>query len=130
MRATPFLMFQDGKAEAAMRFYVSLFDDGEIVDIKRYGAEGPGAEGTILKAAFHVAGLDVFCIDSPVKHQFEFTPSFSFFIDCKTEQEFDKLVAAIGADGVTLMPPGDYGFSRKFAWLSDRFGVSWQLNLP
>ncbi len=130
MRATPFLMFQDGKAEEAMRFYVSLFDDGEIVDIKRYGPEGPGAEGTIFKAAFHLAGLDVFCIDSPVKHQFEFTPSFSFFIDCKSEQEFDKLFAAISEGGLTLMPAGDYGFSRKFAWVSDRFGVSWQLNLP
>ena len=130
MRATPFLMFQGGKAEEAMRFYISLFDDAEIVDIKHYGPEGPGAEGTVYKAQFRFAGLDVLCIDSPVKHAFDFTPSFSFFIDCKTEEELDKLVAAIGAGGATMMPPDNYGFSRKFAWVSDRFGVSWQLNLP
>jgi predicted 3-demethylubiquinone-9 3-methyltransferase (glyoxalase superfamily) len=130
MRATPFPMFQGGKAEEAMRFYISLFDDGEIVDIKRYGPEGPGAEGTVYKAQFRLAGLDVLCIDSPVKHAFEFTPSFSLFIDCDTEEQLDKLVAAIGAGGHTLMPPDTYGFSRKFAWISDRFGVSWQLNLP
>ena len=130
MRATPFLMFQEGKAEEAMKFYVSLFDDGEIVIIKRYGPEGPGAEGTVCRANFRVAGLAVRCIDSPVKHQFGFTPSFSFFIDCETEQQLNKLIAAISAGGTALMPPDNYGFSRKFAWFSDRFGVSWQLNLP
>lgn len=130
MRATPFLMFQGGKAEEAMRFYISLFDDGKIVDIKHYGPEGPGPEGTVYKAQFRLAGLDVLCIDSPVKHAFEFTPSFSFFIDCDTEEQLDKLVAALGTGGTTMMPPNNYGFSRKFAWVGDRFGVSWQLNLP
>lgn len=129
MRATPFLMFE-GQAEEAMKFYISLFDDGEIVDIKRYGPEGPGAEGTVYKARFRLAGLDVLCIDSPAKHAFGFTPSFSFFIDCETEQQLDKLISAFGTDGKALMPPDNYGFSRKFAWINDRFGVSWQLNLP
>ena len=41
---TPFLMFE-GQAEAAMTFYVSLFDDGKVIDIVRYGSEGPGVEG-------------------------------------------------------------------------------------
>ncbi len=130
MRATPFLMFQGHVAEEAMKFYIAQFDDGEIIEIKRYGPEGPGPEGSVFKAKFRVAGLDVFCIDSPVKHQFEFTPSFSFFIDCDSEHQLDKLVTAIGAGGATMMPPDNYGFSRKFAWISDRFGVSWQLNLP
>jgi predicted 3-demethylubiquinone-9 3-methyltransferase (glyoxalase superfamily) len=128
MRATPFLMFQ-GEAEAAMRLYVSLFPDAEIEDIALYGAEEPGPEGSVRLARFRIAGQSVMCIDSPVQHAFDFTPSFSFFIDCASEDELDRLVASLGDGGNMLMPPDDYGFSRKFAWLNDRFKVSWQLNL-
>lgn len=129
MRATPFLMFQDGKAEEAMRLYTSLFPDAEIEEIQHYGPQGPGAEGTVHLAQFRVAGMRVKCIDSPAKHAFDFTPSFSFFIDCDSEEQLDRLIAALGEGGAMLMPPDNYGFSRKFAWLNDRFGVSWQLNL-
>ena len=55
-RATPFLTFQGGKAEEAMDFYTSLFADGEILSIERYGPEGDGAEGTVYAAEFRVAG--------------------------------------------------------------------------
>ena len=129
MLARPFLMFQGDNAEEAMQFYVSLFADGEIEEIQRYGAEGPGAEGSVKQARFRFAGQSVMCIDSPVKHEFDFTPSHSFFVDCDTEAEIEGLISALGVGGTMLMPPGDYGFSRKFAWLNDRFGVSWQLNL-
>lgn len=130
MRATPFLMFQGGRAEEAMRFYVSLFEDGEIERIERFGPEGPGPEGSVMQAWFRVAGLSVRCFDSPVRHGFDFTPSSSFFIDCDSDEELERLVAALGEGGAMLMPPDDYGFSRRYAWLNDRFGVSWQLNLP
>ena len=127
--ALPFLMFQGETAEQAMNLYVALFDDGAVEAIERYGPEGPGAEGSVRLARFRVAGQSVKCIDSPVRHEFDFTPSFSFFVDCDSEAELDRLVAGLGEDGKMLMPPDDYGFSRKFAWLNDRFGVSWQLNL-
>jgi predicted 3-demethylubiquinone-9 3-methyltransferase (glyoxalase superfamily) len=65
-----------------------------------------------------------------VKHQFSFTPSFSIFVTCDTEEELDNLYEKLLIDGQALMPLGDYGFSKKFGWLNDRFGVSWQLNLP
>jgi predicted 3-demethylubiquinone-9 3-methyltransferase (glyoxalase superfamily) len=45
------------------------------------------------------------------------------------EDEINRLYESLSASGNAFMPIGDYGFSRKFAWLSDRFGVSWQLNL-
>lgn len=126
--ALPFLMFQ-GKAEEAMNLYASMFDDGAIESIERYGPEGPGPEGSVRLARFRVAGQSVLCIDSPIRHQFDFTPSFSFFVECEGEAEMDRLIAGLGEGGQMLMPPDDYGFSRRFAWLSDRYGVSWQLNL-
>jgi predicted 3-demethylubiquinone-9 3-methyltransferase (glyoxalase superfamily) len=124
----PFLMFE-GKAEEAMKFYVSLIPGSEIGDITRYGPGGPGPEGSVMKASFTVAGQTVLCTDSFVKHAFTFTPSFSFFIDCDSEAEIDRLTAALAEGGATLMPLGNYGFSRKFAWVNDRYGVSWQINL-
>lgn len=125
----PFLMFE-GKAEEAMRFYISLFADGKIVDIERYGPGQPGAEGSVKVATFSVAGQTVMCIDSPVKHGFTFTPAFSLFVDCESEDELRRRAGALMEGGTALMPLGNYGFSRLFTWLNDRYGVSWQLNLP
>jgi predicted 3-demethylubiquinone-9 3-methyltransferase (glyoxalase superfamily) len=124
----PFLMFE-GKAEEAINFYVSLFPEAKVLEIVRYGVNQPGPEGTVKKASFSIGNQTVLCTDSFVKHGFSFTPSFSFFIDCASEEEVTRLCAALAAGGSTLMPLGEYGFSRKFAWVSDRFGVSWQLNL-
>ena len=125
---TPFLMFQNGDAEEAMNFYVSQFADASIIDIVRYGAGGPGAEGSVMKASFSLAGQTVICIDSPVKHDFTFTPSMSLFVTCETEEQIRKLAAVFAAGGRELMPLNNYGFSQLFAWVNDRFGVSWQLS--
>lgn len=67
--------------------------------------------------------------DSWVKHAFSFTPAVSLFVECESESEIDRLNAALGEGGSSLMPIDNYGFSRRFAWVNDRFGVSWQLNL-
>ncbi|HEU0115807.1 MAG TPA: VOC family protein [Thermomicrobiales bacterium] len=128
-RVRPFLMFQ-GDAEAALTFYVSLFADGQILDLTRYGPGEAGREGSIMRATFAIGGQTIYCIDSPPVHDFTFTPSFSLFVDCASEEELERLVAALSDGGATFMPLGDYGFSRRFAWVADRFGVSWQLNLP
>lgn len=128
-RVTPFLMFE-GRAEEAMRFYVSLLPDSRVVSIERYGAGQPGKEGSVFRAEFVLSGQAVQCIDSPVHHAFTFTPAMSFFVDCAGEAELDGLFTKLSEGGGVLMPPSDYGFSRKFAWVADRFGVSWQLNLP
>jgi predicted 3-demethylubiquinone-9 3-methyltransferase (glyoxalase superfamily) len=91
----PFLMFE-GRAEEAMTFYVSLFPDGKMLDIKRYGPGGPGREGSVFKASFSIAGQTVMCIDSPVKHNFSFTPAMSLFVECESEQQLHALAAALG----------------------------------
>jgi predicted 3-demethylubiquinone-9 3-methyltransferase (glyoxalase superfamily) len=129
-QVTPFLMFQGGAvAERAMTFYTSLFDDGRILDVTRYGAGGPGPEGTVQVARFALAGQEFRCSDSFVSHGFSFTPSFSVWIETESEEELERLFTALGEGGGQLMPLGDYGFSRRFGWVNDRFGVSWQLNL-
>lgn len=124
----PFLMFE-GQAEEAMRTWVSLVPGSEIREIQRYGAGGPGKEGSVTRATFSVAGQVVECTDSFVKHAFTFTPSFSFFVDCESDEQLEKLWSALSEGGSAMMPLDNYGFSRRFGWLSDRFGVSWQLNL-
>jgi predicted 3-demethylubiquinone-9 3-methyltransferase (glyoxalase superfamily) len=125
----PFLMFQEGNAEEAINFYISLFPDSAVTDITRYAAGEQGPAGTVKLARFTLAGQSVMCIDSPVKHNFGFTPSFSFFVTCESEEEIRRLTSTLLEGGAALMPLGDYGFSKQFAWVNDRYGVSWQVNL-
>ncbi|WP_221567786.1 VOC family protein [Alkalihalobacillus sp. TS-13] len=128
-KVIPFLMFQEGNAEVAMNYYTSLIEDSEITSIVRYGANEAGDEGTVMQATFTLKGQEFMCIDSYVKHQFSFTPSFSIYIVCDTEEEINTLYQKLLEGGEALMPLEDYGFSKKFGWVNDRFGVSWQLNL-
>lgn len=125
---TPFLMFE-GSAEEAMRFYVGLFHGSEVKRIERYGQGEPGPEGTVKRADFTLAGQNVICIDSPAKHAFTFTPSMSLFVECESEAELNNAFEQLSEGGQVLMPLDNYGFSKRFGWVSDRFGVSWQLNL-
>ena len=112
-----------------MNFYISLFADGKVSDITRYGPQGPGVEGSVMKASFSIAGQTIICIDSAMKHDFTFTPSFSLFVACENEEQIGRLASSLAEGGAFLMPLGSYGFSRQFAWVNDRFGVSWQLIL-
>ncbi len=123
-----FLMFT-GHAEAAMNLYTSLFKQSKILNITRYGAHEAGAEGTVQHATFTLNGQEFMCIDSSAQHAFTFTPSISLYVRCETEEEIDAVFARLAQDGQILMPLGQYPFSRKFGWLADRFGVSWQLSL-
>lgn len=130
---TPFLMFcgpHGGQAEEAITFYVSLLKNSQIIAIDRYGANEQEPEGTVRLARFTLAGREYMAIDSAAAHNFTFTPAFSIFVTCETESEFEQLYEALSVGGGVLMPVDNYGFSRKFGWLNDRYGVSWQMNLP
>ncbi|EJQ94135.1 VOC family protein [Bacillus cereus] len=127
-KITTFLMFE-GKAEEAMNFYTSLFDQSEIVNISRYDEKGPGKEGTVIHATFTLNGQEFMCIDSYVKHDFTFTPSMSLYVTCDTKEEIETVFNKLAQDGKVLMPLGSYLFSKKFGWLNDKYGVSWQLTL-
>lgn len=122
-----FLMFE-GKAEEAMNFYISLFDQAEIKHISRYKEGETGKTGTVMQATFSLNGQEFMCIDSSIQHNFTFTPAISIYVNCESEEEIERLFARLSENGKVLMPLDAYSFSKKFGWLEDRFGVSWQLN--
>jgi predicted 3-demethylubiquinone-9 3-methyltransferase (glyoxalase superfamily) len=127
MKATPFLMFQ-GQARDALALYREAFADFEQVLLQDH-PEGPQA-GQVAMAKIRIGGQEILLNDSPPVHAFTFTPSSSIFIDCGDEAQLRRLAGALGEGGGVMMPIDGYGFSRLFTWIADRFGVSWQLNLP
>ena len=126
-RITTFLMFE-GRLEEAMNFYLSLFPDSRVDRLDRHGPDGTSADGS-LQADFTLNGLRLKGFDSPVHHEFTFTPSISLFVDCSSEEEIDRLYAALSEGGAVMMELAAYPFADKFGWVADRFGVSWQLSL-
>lgn len=129
-KISTFLMFE-GNAEEAITFYTSLFENSEIVRIKQYGPKGPGgpeAEGTVHHALFTLKGQKYMAYDSYIEHDFTFTPSISLFVECDSEEELETLFEELSDGGEVAMPLDNYGFSTRFGWVNDRFGVSWQLN--
>ena len=125
-------LFFENQAEEAMNFYTGIFRDGKVISISRYPDEPlrdwmAGTEGLVLTAVFELAGYRFMALDGA--SQFSFTPAVSFFVDCQDEAEIDTLWQALATDGTVLMPLQDYGFSPKFGWVQDRFGVSWQLKI-
>jgi predicted 3-demethylubiquinone-9 3-methyltransferase (glyoxalase superfamily) len=117
----PFLMFQNGEAEEAVRFYTGLFADGEVLALLHT------PEGKVQQAVFRVAGQRVRAFDSPVQHTWDFTPGVSLFVTCDSREELEKLTGALLEGGSAMMPLDDYGFG-PFAFVTDRYGVSWQLS--
>ena len=127
-QVTTFLMFE-GNAEEALNFYVSLFENSSITNITRYEAGEIGKEGSIKLATFSLNGQEFMCIDSFIKHNFTFTPAMSLYVNFDKEADIDHIFNEFSKEGQVLMPLGVYPFSEKYAWCSDKFGVSWQLNL-
>lgn len=127
--ARPFLMFQNGQAQAALGLYFSTFPDSAMLRVERYGDGDAGPSGTIKVATFTLCGREYMCSDSPIAHNFSFTPSVSIFVDFDSATDLDRTFAIMEQGGQVLMPLDNYGFSQRFGWVNDRFGVSWQLNL-
>ena len=132
-KLTTFLMFvgaQCGKAEEAIRFYVSLFPDSRIESIEHWTAGEPGGgEDLVKRATFVLAGQEFMASENTMGHNFTFTPAISVFVSCADEAEQDRLYERLQEGGQIYMEMADYGFSKRFAWVGDRYGVTWQLNL-
>jgi predicted 3-demethylubiquinone-9 3-methyltransferase (glyoxalase superfamily) len=127
-KITTMLMF-GGQAEEAIGFYTALFGDSSVEFVERYGPGYPGPEGQVVHARFRLHGQLLMAMDSHVEQTFTFTPSISFFVTCGDVSEIDRLFAALSDGGSIMMPLGSYPFATRYAWVQDRFGVSWQLML-
>lgn len=125
-----FLTFQDDNAENAMNLYMDLFDNSKVINIQRWGKEGPGTKGKIMHATFELNGRSFMCSDSPPVHDWDFTPAISNYVDCESDKELNRLFSRFAEKGKVMMPLNNYGFSQKFGWVVDEYGISWQLNLP
>ncbi|GAA6211675.1 hypothetical protein NBRC116602_14160 [Hyphomicrobiales bacterium 4NK60-0047b] len=77
-----------------------------------------------------LGGQQLIVIDSPIRHEFDFTPSASLFVNFNEAVDLDRVIEELVVGGEVKMPLGNYGFSPRFGWLTDRFGMSWQRNLP
>ncbi|HBH53150.1 MAG TPA: VOC family protein [Planctomycetaceae bacterium] len=126
---TTMLMFA-GRAAQALQHYVEVIPGAELKDVQFFSAGEQGAEGSVKSSRLILQGHELRAFDSPVRHEFGFTPAVSLFIDCVDRDEFERCFQGLSKGGQTLMPPGNYGFSRWFGWCNDQFGVSWQVNLP
>ena len=130
--AMPFLTFQPSRghtATEAMTLYTGLFSDGAVLWEQRRPADAPEGAGTVEVAELVVAGLHVRCSDSHVEHAWDFTPAVALWVTCASAEEQRGLVDALAVGGAVFMPLDDYGFG-PFAWVQDRFGISWQLAGP
>ena len=110
----PFLWFNT-EAEEAMNFYVSIFKNSTAGEVSRFGAAGPGPEGSVMSARFNLDGVEFVALNGGP--QFHFTEAISFLVNCADQAEVDDLWDKLSAGG----QPSQCG------WLKDKFGVSWQI---
>jgi len=114
-KITPCLWF-DGRAEEAVKFYTSVFKRSKKGDVTRYGDAGPGPKGSVMTATFRVEGQEFMALNGGP--EFKFSPAISFIVHCKSQKRvdyyWDKLMEGGGAP-------------QQCGWLTDRFGVSWQI---
>ena len=113
-KITTFLTFDD-RAEEAVDFYTSIFDDSRVTSTRRYGDAGPGPKGSLLTATFELAGQEFMALNGGPS--FGFAQGISLFVDCETQEEVDDLWEKLSEGG----EKGPCG------WLTDKFGVSWQI---
>jgi predicted 3-demethylubiquinone-9 3-methyltransferase (glyoxalase superfamily) len=113
-KITPFLWFDD-KAEEAMHFYVSIFENSKVGTISRYGDAGPGPKGSAMSVTFELEGQQFMALNGgPL---YKFSPAISLFVNCETQEEVDELWAKLTAGGK----------EDRCGWLVDKYGLSWQI---
>jgi predicted 3-demethylubiquinone-9 3-methyltransferase (glyoxalase superfamily) len=113
-KITPFLWF-DKEAEEAANFYVSVFANSRIVSVSRYGDAGPGVKGTAMSVTFELEGQLFYALNGgPL---YKFTPAISLFVSCETQGELDTLWEKLC----------DAGRPSRCGWLTDKYGLSWQI---
>jgi predicted 3-demethylubiquinone-9 3-methyltransferase (glyoxalase superfamily) len=117
----------NNQAEEAVQFYTSLFKNSEKGTVAYYGEDSPMPKGSILTINFRLENQDFIALNGGP--HFTFNPSISFFVTLEDESELDTLWAKLSEGSSVLMPFQKYDWSEKYGWLSDKYGVSWQLGL-
>ena len=110
------MLWFDGKAEEAAKFYVSIFKNSKMGKVVRYGDAGPGPKGSVMVASFEVEGQEFTALNGGP--QFKFTEAVSFVVNCKTQDEVDYYWNKLLGSG---------GQESMCGWLKDKFGLSWQI---
>jgi len=105
----------DGRVEEAIEFYTSIFAGSRVKTITRYGDAGPGPKGEIMVATIELAGQDFTIINGGPG--FPHSPAMSLLVNCEDQDEVDELWEKLS----------DGGQKGQCGWLTDRFGVSWQV---
>jgi predicted 3-demethylubiquinone-9 3-methyltransferase (glyoxalase superfamily) len=122
-KIVPSLMFTgnlSGKAEEAMNYYISIFDDSKIVSTFRYGpGREPDKEDAIAYADFLLEGHIFAIMESAQEHNFTFNEAISFVINCKDQREIDYFWDKLTKGGDEK--------AQQCGWLKDKYGVSWQV---
>ena len=121
----------DKNAEEAVNYYASLFPNSKINSTSRFGKEGfehhGMAEGTVMTMEFEMEGQKFTALNGgPV---FKFNESVSFFVYCESNERIEFLYKKLSENGIINMPLDKYDWSEKYAWVKDKFGVSWQLDV-
>jgi len=118
-------LWYDKEAREAAQFYISLFEQSKLVNTKPIKNPPPFSDAEIVN--FELAGQQFMAISAGP--YFKLNPSISLMVACSTAGEVDKLWGALSEGGTELMPLGEYPFSKRYAWVQDRYGLSWQLIL-
>jgi predicted 3-demethylubiquinone-9 3-methyltransferase (glyoxalase superfamily) len=120
-KITPFLWFDD-QAEEAAKFYTSIFKNSKVGKILRYNEEAAKVSesgrppGSVLTVEFEIEGQKFTALNGGP--QFKFNESVSFVVNCETQDEVDYFWEKLTADG---------GQESQCGWLTDKFGLSWQI---
>jgi len=122
----PFLTFH-GNAEEAMKFYAATLPDAKIESIVYFGDGDRGDVGKVMNGKLSFMGQTIMFMDMNAEYE---CPSFSwvtsFYLNCKDESEFDIIFDGLAKDGVVMMKEEPFMQFRKVAWVTDKFGVTWQ----
>jgi len=122
----PFLTFH-GNAEEAMKFYAATLPGAMIESIIYFGDGDRGDVGKVMNGKLSFMGQTIMFMDMNAEYD---CPTFSwvtsFYLNCKDESEFDSIFDGLAKDGVVMMKEEPFMQFRKVAWVTDKFGVTWQ----
>lgn len=126
----PFLTFT-GNAEEAMEFYASTLPGSKITNLVRYGKDNPYAgknqENKIMYGELSFMEQQIMFLDMDTANPApDFSWATSIYINCSDEAEFDVIFKGLSEGGMVMMGPESIGHIRKCAWVTDKFGVTWQ----